>query len=380
MDDIQLFKAHYETEECLEEIRKCLEIGWTGLGFKTVEFENAWKEYLDIPNAHFLNSATAGLNLAVNILKEENGWEDEDEVITTPITFVSTNHAIIRNGLKAVFADIDDTFCLSPESVVSRITPRTRAVMYVGLGGNPGNFDKIKEICKENGLIFIVDAAHMAGTRKADGSNPCKDVEVAVYSFQAVKNLPTADGGMICFKSKEYDSIARKKSWLGIDKDTYTRTVEKGTYKWQYDVKYVGDKFHGNSIMAAIGLVQLKYLDRDNEYRRQLTRWYKEALKPYAGDKLQTVRMEDGYESSCHLFQILVDKRNDLMVELNNNHIYPGVHYNANTNYGMYSYAKGTCPFADHVSEHTISLPMHIGVTKEDVERVAGVIGRFLDN
>ena len=94
---IQLFKAKYEIEECLNEIRKCLEVGWTGLGFKTLEFEEAWKTYTGLPFAHYLNSSTMGLNIAVDILKEEYGWEEEDEIISTPITFVSTNHAILKS-------------------------------------------------------------------------------------------------------------------------------------------------------------------------------------------------------------------------------------------------------------------------------------------
>lgn len=165
MSGIQLFKAKYEVEECLEEIRECLEAGWTGLGFKTVEFENNWKAYTGLPFAHFTNSSTIGLYLAVDILKEEYGWEDDDEIITTPITFVSTNHAILKSNMKAVFADVDDSLCLDPNSVKECITERTRAVMYVGMGGNMGNYYEIIKICKENKLKIILDAAHMAGTR-----------------------------------------------------------------------------------------------------------------------------------------------------------------------------------------------------------------------
>ena len=101
---IQLFKAKYEVDECLEQIRECLEVGWTGLGFKTIEFENAWKDYTGLPYAHFLNSSTIGLYMAVDILKQEYQWNEGDEIITTPITFISTNHAILKSGLNAVFA------------------------------------------------------------------------------------------------------------------------------------------------------------------------------------------------------------------------------------------------------------------------------------
>lgn len=377
MAGIQLFKAKYETDECLNEIRVCLEAGWTGLGFKTVEFENNWKKYTGFPFAYYTNSSTTGLYMAVEILKEDCGWADGDEVITTPVTFVSTNHAILKSRLKPVFADIDDTMCLNPDSVKARITDKTRAVMYVGLGGNMGNYIEIVKICEDNNLKLIVDAAHMAGTRYW-GKIPGREAEVVIYSFQAVKNLPTADSGMICFRRGELDEIVRKKCWLGINKDTYARSVDSGNYKWKYDVEYVGDKGHGNSVMAAIGIVQLRYLDRDNAYRRQLAGWYRSRLEP-CGKQVRMVRIEEGCESSCHLFQICVEKRDELMMALNAAEIYPGVHYASNINYRMYEYARGSCPYADYVSSHTISLPLNLFMTYEDVQRICGVIIDFLN-
>lgn len=371
-NQIQLFKAKYEIDEVLEQIRECLEVGWTGLGFKTVEFEEAWKKYTGLPFAHFTNSSTIGLYLAVDILKQEYNWNDNDEIITTPLTFVSTNHAILKSNLKAVFADIDDTLCLNPESVEEKITERTRAIMYVGIGGNVGNYKKIVDICKRNNLKLILDAAHMAGTRY-EGVIPGKEADVVVYSFQAVKNLPTADGGMICFMKGELDEIVRKKTWLGINKDTYARTTNSGNYKWRYDVEYIGEKGHGNSIMAAIGLVQLKYLDRDNAYRRQLASWYRSILGSL-GKNIQFVRIEDKCESSNHLFQIIVDNRDELMLALNHEGIFPGVHYACNTNYRMYDYAKGTCPYADKIGESVLSLPMNLYMTYNDVVRICRVI------
>lgn len=366
---IQLFRPKFEVEECLNEIRECLEKGWTGLGFKTVQLEEEWKKYTGMPFAYYLNSATIGLNLAVEILKEEYGWQNGDEIITTPITFVSTNHAIPRAGLKAVFADIDDTMCLSPKSVEERITDKTKAVMFVGIGGNTGHYLEIVRICKEHGLKLILDAAHMAGTR-LKGGIPGHDADVVVYSFQAVKNLPTADSGMICFKDGNFDEIARKKGWLGINKDTYTRTTNSGNYKWRYDVEYIGEKAHGNSIIASIGLVQLRYLDRDNAYRRQIAKWYRERFSRYC-KKIKMVEIPEECESSTHLFQILVENRDELILKLNAHDIFPGVHYTNNTEYTMYSYDRDKCPHAAYVSDHILSLPMHLNLTYEDVQYIA---------
>src|SRR5881394_596340 len=113
---IHLFVPSFRVDECLAGIRECLEKGWTGLGFKTVEFEAAWAAYTGLPHAHFLNSATAGLHLAVKLLKEQHGWADGDEIITTPLTFVSTNHAILYERMRPVFADVDEYLCLDPAS------------------------------------------------------------------------------------------------------------------------------------------------------------------------------------------------------------------------------------------------------------------------
>lgn len=372
---IQLFVPQFRVEECLNEIRICLEKGWTGLGFKTVEFEEKWKEFTGLSNAHFLNSATVGLHLAIKILKIENNWNDGDEIISTPLTFVSTNHAILYENLKVVFADVDKYLCLDPDDVESKITPKTKAIVFVGMGGNTGQYERIVEICKKNDLKLILDAAHMAGTR-LNGQIPGKEADVVVYSFQAVKNLPTADAGMICFKEKKYDEICRKITWLGINKDTYSRSSDKGAYKWKYDVEYVGYKYHGNSIMAAIALVQLKYLDKDNAYRRQLSYWYDDNFKSHY-DKIKPIPIAPGCESSRHLYIIEVENRDELLLALNECNIYPGVHYRDNTEYTMYSYAKGSCPKAHWMHERIMSLPLHLGLTKSDVDYVCEKVIKY---
>lgn len=135
---IQLFVPTFRIDECLAEIKECLEKGWTGIGYKTVEFEEKWKAYTRLNNAHFLNSDTAALHLAVKVFKIQNGWNDGDEIISTPLTFVSSNHAIMYENLKVVFADVDKYLCLDPRDVEKKITDKTRAIMFVGLGGNVG--------------------------------------------------------------------------------------------------------------------------------------------------------------------------------------------------------------------------------------------------
>lgn len=372
---IQLFSPSYHIDECLNEIRECFEKGWTGLGFKTVDFEEDWKSYTGHQNAHFLSSNTAGLHLAFHVLKNRLGWHDGDEVITTSFTFVATNHAILYENLSPVFADINDYLCLDPDEVRKKITNKTRALIFVGIGGNVGNYHEIVKICKENNLALILDAAHMAGTRYK-GQHVGYEADAVVYSFQAVKNLPTADSGMICFKNNDDDEKVRKLSWLGINKDTYSRTSSGSKYKWQYDIDDIGYKYHGNSIMASIGIVQLKYLDEDNNYRKQVSGWYKDKLNGIDGIKL--IPVKSGCDSASHLFQIRVKNRDDLMLKLNENGIYPGVHYQENTVYPMYRYAHGTCPNSEKASEEVISLPLHLGITEEDVGLITDVVKEFV--
>lgn len=377
MEPIQLFVPTFRIDETLEEIRVCLEKGWTGLGFKTVEFEEEWKSYTGLPHAHFLNSATAALHLAVILLKEKNHWREGDEIITTPMTFVSTNHAILYEKLKPIFADVDDTLCLDPASVRERITDKTRAVMYVGVGGNTGRLSEIVEICEEHNLKLILDASHMAGTRWADtGRHVGYEADVAIFSFQAVKNLPTGDSGMICFREKNLDEDVRKWSWLGINKDTYARTAGQGAYKWHYDVEHIGFKYNGNAIMAAMALVSLKYLEQDNAFRRQVCAWYDMLLKDFP--EIRRIPMSPDCIPSRHLYQIAVDRRDEVMLALNQANIYPGVHYRDNTLYRMYAYAQETCPRSMEASEQIISLPLHLRLTYNQVEYICNTLKKIV--
>ena len=372
MKNINLFTPKFRTEEVLAEIKICLEKGWTGLGFKTLEIEDKWKEYTGLKNAHFLNSATSGLHLAVKILKDVNKWSDGDEIITTPLTFVSTNHAILYEKMNPVFADIDEHLCLDPRDVEDKITKKTKAIIFVGMGGNTGKLNEIIDLCEKHNLKLILDAAHMAGTFIKNNDEVVEHVgkrcDVAVFSFQAVKNLPTGDSGMICFKNNDYDLLCRKLSWLGIDKDTYQRTNDKGKYKWEYDLVDVGFKYHGNSIMASMALVGLKYLESDNNRRRKICEKYEKELTKSG---IKTVKTHpDCSISSRHLFQIIVKDRDRFMMLLNSKGIYPGVHYRDNTVYKIYKKDYGVCPNSLKLSEKLISLPLHLNLTDGDVDYV----------
>ena len=376
---IRLFRPAFDVEECLKELRECLESGWTGPGFKTDALEKEWKKYTGLTNAYYVNSCTAALHLTFDIFKQVYNWQDDDEVISTPITFVSSNHAIMLAGLHPVFADIDDTLCLDPADVEKKITDKTRAVLMVGMGGNPGNYTEILELCRKRDLKLIIDAAHMAGT-KVNGQFPCMDADAVCFSFHVFKTLATADSGMLCFKDAELEKLARVKAWSGIDTSAYSETAiaDHKTYKWHYDVPYVSNCYNGNSIMAAVALAQLRCLDQDNERRREICDKYDEAFAKYP-EKIQLVRYAKNCASSRCLYQIIVEDRDELVKFLNTKEINSGVHYVNNTNYRMYSYGKNTCPRAEYYSEHMITLPIHLRLTDADVEYVIKSVLEFIN-
>lgn len=373
---IQVLKPKFHVEEVLNEIKECLEIGWTGMGFKTAQFEEDWKSYTGHPYAYFLNSNTAGLHLAVKILKMKNNWSDGDEIISTPITFVSTNHAILYENMHAVFADVDEYLCLDPKDVERKITSKTRAIIFVGYGGRVGQLEQIIKICQKHHLKLILDAAHMSGTR-VNGIFPgtWKGVDVTVYSFQAVKNLPTGDSGMICWADEEGDKLSRQIAWLGINKDTYARS-NKGTYAWKYDIDYLGYKYNGNAIMAAIAKAQLPYLDEENERRREICRMFDKGFQNNPLIKIIPANYAD--ECSYHLYELIVPDREALLQFLSSEGINCGVHYRDNTEYKMYQYAQGTCPKAQRISQHLITMPLHMWLTDADVQLIIQKTNAFL--
>lgn len=372
---IQVLKPKFHVDECLASIKECLEKGWTGMGFKTVEFEEAWKKYTGHKHAYYLNSNTVGLHLAVKILKMQNGWQDGDEIISTPITFVSTNLAILYENLKPVFADVDEYLCMDPEDMEQKITNKTKAVIFVGYGGRVGQLDKVIEICKKHNLKLILDAAHMSGT-KVNGVCPgtWDGVDVTVYSFQAVKNLATADSGMICWADDKAAEINKMLAWCGINKDTYARS-NKGTYAWRYDVDYVGYKYNGNAIMASIALTQLNYLDEENERRREIIKMYNEGFK--CNPKIKIIPAPHADECSFHLYELIVPDRETLLNKLSAEGINCGVHYRDNTEYSIFAFGEGQAPKAREISQHLITMPLHLWLTDDDVKLIIKVVNKY---
>ena len=376
MNNIMLFKPLFRTEEVLDEIGQCLDIGWTGIGYKTDEFEKLWCAYTQLNNCHFLNSATAGLHLAVKIFKDKFNWSDGDEILTSAMTFVSTNHAILYESLTPIFSDVDKSLCLDPIKLERNISDKTRAVMYVGIGGNSSNLKEIEKICKKNNLILIIDAAHMAGTKWLDNSlHIGSEADCVVFSYQAVKNCPSSDAGSICFKDSELDKKVRSLSWLGISENTFNRTKIK-SYKWEYDIDEVGYKYNGNSIAAAMAIVSLRYLDDDNKRTRYISQEY---ISPFATNEfLSPIIHDKKISSSRHLFQITVDNREGFIDHMSSFGISCGVHYKSNNKFTAYvKYNNAGLDFLDSIDKKIVSLPLHLNLSDEDVNYIIESANKF---
>ena len=166
-------------------------------------------------------------------------------------------------------------------------------------------------------------------------------------------------------------------AWLGINKDTYARTTSQGSYKWKYDVDYVGYKYNGNAIMAAIALVQLNYLDEENARRREICKMYTEGFRN--NDKIDIIGAPYADECSYHIYELVVPRSASTAFGISHSRYYGGVHYRDNTEYSMYRYAQGTCPHAHEISQHLITLPLHMWLTDEEVEKIIKVVNEFLN-
>ena len=371
MKTVQLFTPQYQVDECLTSIRECLESGWTGLGPKSVELEKQWNEFTGAKYSHFVSSATAALHLAVRLQDLPKG----SKVATTPITFISTNAAIVYEGLTPVFCDVGSDLSLSFESVREAIEKKAASlVMWVHYGGNVSDdFYKLMDYVKNKDVRVIEDCAHAAGAYYKDGTRVGSRTDtISCMSYHSVKNMPIFDGGMLCVPTPEMRERAGRLSWLGIDKSTFSRTID-GTneiYKWAYDVPELGFKYNGNDIAASIGLVQLKYLDRDNKYRKGLYEIYMEQL-----NSANVVGMFHNEGSSHHLMVAFVENRDGIIAALKANGFAPGVHYLPNYKFpAMEAYSHELCENVEEVAKNIISLPNHLSVPHDCVREICEVI------
>jgi len=356
---IDLFKT-YVSEEAIPEVNKVLRSGWLGQGPKTEEFEDQFADYVDADHAISTNSATAALHLSLLALNLAPG----SEVLTTPLTFVSTNQVILHAGLTPVFVDIDDTLNMDLDKARDMLTEKTRAIIAVHYSGNTFNMAKLYAFAKKHCLHVIEDAAHACGSTYM--GLPIGSFGTTCFSFHAVKNLPMGDGGMITTNDSNIKDKAKRLRWSGIDRSTYDRS--HNSYSWEYDVKEAGFKFQMNDINAAIGLANLKRLEEWNSKRRELAKRYDDNLEGYVEFPAPT----PGCLSSTHLYVVRVNERDRVVNKLRRLGITTGVHYKPNHHYEIFrNYRRWEdMPETEKAYKEILSLPMHIGLTEHDVDFV----------
>jgi len=372
MKIIPIFKPSMSNVE-VAAIKKVLFSGWLGLGPKTQEFEEKFADYSGVKYAVGLNSGTAALHLALKVLNLKPG----DEVITTALTFVSTNHAILYNGAKPVFADIyEDTMTLDVEDINRKITKKTKVILPVHYGGHPADLDEIMGIAKENNIRLIEDAAHACGARYK-GQIVGSFGDLTCFSFHAVKNLSVGEGGMITTNNKRFAERLKRLRWLGINKTTWDRSKNKKAYNWEYRVDEVGFKEHLDDIHSAIGLVQLKKLERLNRRRQEIVNFYNKALNKI---KWINTPVDRPYvKNSHHLYVIKVppEIRGRLIDYLAKRGVSTGVHYFPNHLYKVYKPYRVSLPVTEDVYRRIITLPLYPDLRSSQLETIINAIYDF---
>ena len=327
---IHLFKS-VPTGGETEKIQEVLDSGWWAQGAKVKEFEEKFAEYVHAKYAVATNSCSAALDLAVQVAPLG------DEVTVTPLTFVSSALAILHAGKKVKFVDINpDTLCTDKADI---------QVLYAG-----GNYGE--------GIIY--DMAHFGGGYHKG--------LISCWSFHAVKNLPTGDGGMLTTNDEAIYKRLKALSWCGIDKSTYERS--QGRYSWDYDIKEVGQKANMNDITAAIGLEQLAWLPERNAYRAKLAIWYDR----YLSDKV----IRPPHSTTWHMYVIQVPNRDALYDKLAEEKISAGVHYKPLYKYPIFP--QTVMPNTERIWQNLITLPMHVDLDEDDVREVCEIVNKHVDN
>lgn len=365
---IQVFKPFMGEEE-VRAVRDVILSGWIGLGPKTARFEEEFAAYIGTKYAVAVNSATAALDLALKLLYVRQG----DEVIVPTMTFVSTAHVVAYNLATPIFVDVDPgTMNIDLDDVKRKITARTKAIMAVHYGGRPVDMRSLHKIA---GTIPIIeDAAHACGSTYL-GKKVGSLGDIGCFSFHAVKNLATGDGGALTINNKVFMERAKRLRWLGINKGTWDRTELDRSYWWEYYVDEIGLKCHMNDITAAIALIQLAKLDKMNARRDEIAHQYTQALKGHSQITVPP-NIPKGCRSSWHIYCIQAKRRDELCVYLQEKEIATGVHYKPIHTYRCYGNTP-VLPKAESVFNEIVSLPMYPGLSNDDVDHIINTILAF---
>jgi dTDP-4-amino-4,6-dideoxygalactose transaminase len=332
-----------------------------GAGPMVTKFENAFAKFVKTKNAVAMNSGTAALHSTLVAIGVKTG----DEVILPSFTFVATAEVVVMSGAKPVFVDINpDTYTISPRAVEKAITNKTKAIMPVDLYGLPADMQPIREIADEHGLKIVEDAAQAHGA-SYKGKPPGAFADAACWSFYGSKNMTTGEGGMLTTDCQEIAEVPR-----------YIRSHGE---KEKYQSLMLGHNYHMPEIEAAIGCEQLKKLPKFVARRRQNARRLTQRLAK--ARNLQLPTEPDGFKCSYYLYTVRLknanaQKRDKVVEQLKEKGIGAFVCY-VNPIHLMPYYRKfGKCklPVTEKASKHVFSLPVHPGVTTNQIDFIGETV------
>jgi dTDP-4-amino-4,6-dideoxygalactose transaminase len=370
-------------EEEIAEVVDTLRSTWITTGPKTKRFEQEFARVVDAPAALALNSCTAALHVALVALGVGAG----DEVITTPMTFAASANVIEHTGARPVLVDVEpDTLNIDPREIERAITPRTKAIVIVHYTGHPAEMDAIRSIAEAHHLAIVEDAAHALPARYRGEMIGSGRATLTAFSFYATKNLTTAEGGMLTGDPEIIDR-SRVIALHGMSRDAWKRYDKGGS--WRYEILTPGFKYNMTDIQAAIGLVQLRRLSGFQERRREIVARYGEAFANEPALQLPVARPE--VEHAWHLFMLRLNldalriQRDQFIDELTKRNIGTSVHFIPLHLHPYYRDKYGLRPsdlpvaYENHLRQ--LSLPLHPGMTEQDVadvsEAVLNVIQTF---
>jgi dTDP-4-amino-4,6-dideoxygalactose transaminase len=363
----------------IAEVLDTLRSGWLTYGPKTQRFE---REFAELAGARFavgVNSCTAGMHLALLAC----GVGPGDEVITSTLTFASTAGVVLHCGAKVVLADVcADDLDIDPDDLMRRITPRTKAIMPVHYAGQACRMDEILEIARARGIKVIEDAAHGAGASYK--GRPIGSLgDATAFSFYAIKNLTTGEGGMVTTDDPE---IAARVSMLrnqGMDANAWNRYSASGSAF--YSVLQPGFNYRMTDLNAAIGLGQLRRLPEFNAQRARLAARYSERFASMTEVETPTVRPEA--ETNWHLYVVRLHGlrigRDAVVDQLKQRGIGTAVHFLPVHLHPYYQetfgYRRGDYPVAEAAFDSMISLPLFPAMTEADVDRVVESLSEIIE-
>lgn len=364
------------TPEDIESVVKVLQSGWLTTGPKCAEFEFAFARHKGGGHAVAVNSCTSALVLCLKVLDMKPG----DEVITSPITFVATANSILHAGGKPVFADISaGTMNIDPSAIERAITPQTKAIMPVHVGGNPCDMWAIGEIAKRHGIPVIEDCAHAI-----EGSFEGRQLGTlglcSAFSFYPTKNITTGEGGMVFTADPKLAHRIRLLSRHGLDKSTYQRMELEGSPL--YDVVEPGFKMNMSDLQAALGLSQFMRLEDMYRRRLEVKARYDAAFSGHPA--FQTIAIHPNGTPALHLYQLLIEtetlkiSRDELVRIARDRGVELSVNYVPVHMFSWYrkafGFKPGDFPESETAGSTNISLPFYPQLSDEEIDHVIEVL------